>query len=199
MSFLEIAKSRYTTKKYNPNLKISEEKIEQLKEIIRLSPSSINSQPWKFGFIADEKVKRELASVSYFNEQRIIQASHLVVFSVIDEIEKFEEQIQQNLPEGAVDYYNTFVKPNSDAEIKSWLQHQVYLSLGFFLSACASLGIDSTPMEGIKSEEYDKILQLDGYKSLFAVAIGYRDLDDANQPLKNPKARLSAENVIYSI
>src|SRR5690606_41961623 len=124
MNFLENAKSRYTTKKYNPNLKISEEKIEQLKEILRLSPSSINSQPWTFGFIADEKVKRELASVSYFNEQRIIQASHLVVFSVIDEIEKFEEQIQQNLHEGAIDYYITFVKPNSEPETKSRSQHQ---------------------------------------------------------------------------
>lgn len=199
MSFLEIAKSRYTTKKYNPNLKISEEKLEQLKEILRLSPSSINSQPWKFYIVSDENIKRELACFSYFNEERINQASHLVVFSVIDEIEKFEEQIQQNLPEGAVDYYNTFVKPNSDAEIKSWLQHQVYLSLGFFLSACASLGIDSTPMEGIQNEKYDEILQLDGYKSLFAVAIGYRDGEDANQPSRNPKSRLSIEDIIHTI
>lgn len=199
MSFLEIAKSRYTTKKYNPNLKISEEKLEQLKEILRLSPSSINSQPWKFYIVSDENIKRELACFSYFNEERINQASHLVVFSVIDEIEKFEEQIQQNLPQGAVDYYNTFVKPNSEAEIKSWLQHQVYLSLGFFLSACAHLGVDSTPMEGIQNEKYDEILQLDGYKSLFAVAIGYRDGEDANQPSRNPKSRLSIEDIIHTI
>lgn len=199
MSFLEIAKSRYTTKKYNPNLKISEEKLEQLKEILRLSPSSINSQPWKFYIVSDENIKRELACFSYFNEERINQASHLVVFSVIDEIEKFEEQIQQNLPQGTVDYYNTFVKPNSEAEIKSWLQHQVYLSLGFFLSACAHLGVDSTPMEGIQNEKYDEILQLDGYKSLFAVAIGYRDGEDANQPSRNPKSRLSIEDIIHTI
>ncbi|QIY84880.1 NAD(P)H-dependent oxidoreductase [Chryseobacterium sp. NEB161] len=199
MSFLEIAKNRYTTKRYNPNEKISEEKIEQLKEIIRLSPSSINSQPWQFIFVSDEKTKQELASVSFFNEPKINEASHLVVFSAIDDIEKFEEQIQQNLPEGSVNYYKNFVKPKGETEIKSWLQHQVYLSLGFFLSACASLEIDSSPMEGIKPEEYDKILRLNGYKTLFAVAIGYRDLEDTNQPTKNPKSRLSLENVIHSI
>src|SRR5882762_9678860 len=111
MSFLDLAKSRYTAKKYNSDEKISYEKIEELKEILLLSPSSINSQPWKFTFVSDEKVKRNLASVSYFNDQKIIEASHLVVFSVIDNIEKFEEQIRQNLPAGAVGYYNQFLKP----------------------------------------------------------------------------------------
>lgn len=199
MSFLDIAKWRYTAKKYNQNEKISDEKIEQLKEILQLSPSSINSQPWQFIFVSDEKTKQELASASFFNEQKINEASHLVVFSVIDSVEKFEEQIRQNLPEGSVNYYNNFLKPLPETEIKSWLQHQVYLSLGFFLSACASLEIDSSPMEGLKPDEYDKILKLDGYKTLFAVAIGYRNPEDSNQPSVKPKSRLLFEQIIKSI
>ncbi len=91
------------------------------------------------------------------------------------------------------------VKPKGESEIKSWLSCQVYLSLGFFLSACASMGIDSTPMEGIQTEAYDRILQQDGYKTLFAVAIGYRDKEDANQPSITPKFRLDMENVIRTI
>jgi len=199
MSFLDLAKSRYTTKRYNTNEKIADGKIEQLKQIIRLSPSSINSQPWHFIFVSDEKTKQELAGASYFNEQKINEASHLVVFSAIDSIEKFEEQIRQNLPEGSVNYYNNFLKPLPETEIKSWLQHQVYLSLGFFLSACASLEIDSSPMEGLKTEEYDKILQLNGYKTLFAAAIGYRNPEDTNQPSVKPKFRLASEQIIHSI
>lgn len=199
MNFLDLAKSRYTTKKYNVNEKIADDKIQQLKDILRLSPSSINSQPWKFIFVSDEKTKQELASVSYFNEEKINEASHLVVFSVNDNIEKFEEQIHQNLPEGSINYYNTFLKPLPETEIKSWLKHQVYLSLGFFLSACANLEIDSTPLEGIKTEEYNKILQINGYKTLFAVAIGYRNPEDTNQPSIKPKVRLPLESVIESI
>jgi nitroreductase/dihydropteridine reductase len=91
------------------------------------------------------------------------------------------------------------VKPKGEAGIKSWLQHQVYLSLGFFLSACASLDIDSIPMEGINNEEYDKILQLNDYKTLFAVAIGYRSPNDTNQPSVTPKSRLPLEQIIQSI
>lgn len=199
MNFLDLAKSRYTTKSYNPNKRVTEEKITELKEILSLSPSSINSQPWKFIFISDENIKSELASVSYFNQQKINEASHLVVFSVIDDIQQFENQIKQNLPEGSVNYYNQFLKPKPEAEIKSWLEHQVYLSLGFFLSACASMNIDSSPMEGIKNEEYGKILQLDGYKALFAVAIGSRNPEDTNQPSVKSKSRLPLEQIIKSI
>lgn len=199
MRFLDLAKNRYTTKNYNPDRKISAEQIEELKEILQLSPSSINSQSWKFFFVGDEKKKGELANASYWNAQRINEASHLVVFTAIDDIAKFEQQIKENLPEGSVNYYNKFLKPQGETEVKSWLRHQVYLSLGFFLSACASMEIDSTPMEGIQNEEYDKILQLNGYKTLFAVAIGYRNPDDGNQPSLNPKSRLPLEQIIQSI
>ena len=199
MDFLDIAQNRYTTKSYDPSKIIPAEKIEQLKEILRLSPSSINSQPWKFFLVADKDIKSQLASVSYFNEPKINDASHLVVFSVIGSVEKFEEQIQQNLPEGAVAYYNNFVKIMPEAEIKAWMRQQVYLSIGFFLAACACLGIDSTPMEGIKPEEYDKILGSGEYTSLVAVALGYRNIEDKNQPSLKAKSRLESEKVLQSI
>jgi nitroreductase / dihydropteridine reductase len=196
MKFINLSKSRYTTKKYNPSKKISDNEIEELKEILRLSPSSINSQPWKFIFVSNEEIKNQLAEVSYFNEQKIKDASHLVVFCAIDDIQSFENQINKNLPEGAVGYYNQFIKPLSEQEIKSWLKHQVYLSLGYFLSACASMSIDSTPMEGIKSNEYNAILDLKNYTTLFAVAIGYREQNDPNQPKIKNKSRLQMEEMV---
>lgn len=199
MSFLDIAKSRYTTKKYDPNGEIADETIRQLKDILRLSPSSINSQPWKFTFISDAKTKSELSKVSFHNEEKVNNASHIVVFSVIENVEDFENWNLSHLPERSVSYYNRMVKPKGEAGIKSWMSHQVYLSLGFFLSACASMGIDSTPMEGIETKEYDRVLQQDGYKTLFAAAIGYRDKEDTNQPSITPKFRLPEETVIRTI
>lgn len=197
MSFLEIAKSRYATKKYDPSKKISGDNIEQLKDILQLSPSSINSQPWKFTIIESEEVKSELASLSYFNAQKIKDASHLVVFSVFDNLEAFEEQSINNSNEGYKAFYDGFVKPLPEEEIKIWLKSQVYISLGFFLAACGSMGIDTTPMEGIDRIEYDKILNPDGmHKSTFAVAIGYRDSEDTNQPSITPKTRVDQKTTI---
>lgn len=199
MNFLEISKNRYTTKEYDASKKISSEKIQELKDVLRLSPSSINSQPWKFIFISDEALKRELAGVSPINEQRINNASHLVVFCAIDDIELFEERIKGFLPESYVAYYKQVLKSKGETAVKNWINNQVYLSLGYFLSACASLEVDSTPMEGIENEKYDEILKLDGYKTLFSVAIGYRDANDANQPSITPKLRLPLEQIIESI
>jgi len=196
MNFIELAKNRYTTKRYNPKEKIADEDILKLQEILRLSPSSINSQPWKFTFIADEATKRELARVSYHNEEKINECSHIIVFSAIDDVDKFEQELLANLPEGSINYYHRHVKPFGETAIKAWFRHQVYLSLGFFLGACASMGIDSTPMEGIQATIYDDFLGQEGYKTLFAVAIGYRNPEDTNQPSIRPKSRLGLANVI---
>lgn len=50
MDFLELSKKRFTAKKFDPSKKIPEDDIKKLKEILRLSPSSVNSQPWVFIF-----------------------------------------------------------------------------------------------------------------------------------------------------
>lgn len=199
MNFIDLAKNRYATKNYDSSKIISGENIQALQEILRLSPSSINSQPWKFIFISNPKIKRKLANFSYHNKEKIEQSSHLIVFCVIDDIKKFESRLLNSLPENAINYYNSFLKPLSEKEIKTWLQNQVYLSLGFCLSACASLNIDSTPLEGIMKDEYDKILQIESYNSLFAVAIGYRNPTDFNQPLIKSKSRLKLDEIIVTL
>ncbi|KIO52776.1 nitroreductase family protein [Flavobacterium hibernum] len=200
MSFLDLAKSRYATKKYDATRKIGEEKIEELKEIIRLSPSSINSQPWKFTFVTNEAVKKELAAQSYMNEQSINDVNLLVVFSVMEDIEYFEKRNISILPEAWRKlFYEPMIKSNGDVATKSWMEHQVYLSLGYFLSACISMGLDATPMEGINIEAYKQILSQDGYTPLFSVSVGYADLSDWAHPSVLPKSRFELEEVVQSI
>lgn len=199
MNFLDIANSRYTTKKYDPTVRIDDDTIEKLKEILRLSPSSINSQPWHFTFVSDEATKKKLSKVSFHNENIVIDADRVVIFRVMDNVAKFEEKNLALLSEGAGAYYHKMLKPLGEKHIKWWMSCQVYLALGFFLSACASMGIDSTPMEGIQTEKYDQILEQEGYKTLFAVAIGRRDKSDMNQPSVTAKSRRDKEDLIRSI
>lgn len=199
MTFIESMRNRYTTKKYDNTKKVSDQDLEDLKQIVRLSPSSINSQPWKFTFIRDQDVKERLAPVSWLNAEKVINCDTVVVFSRIDDVALFEKQIEEELSEGAVNYYKEFLKPLPESEIKAWFGRQLYLSIGVFLSACATMGIDSTPMEGIEPENYDQILALDGYTTLAAVAIGYRDVEDFNQPSKNPKSRIAIDKILDTI
>jgi len=194
MSFLEIAQKRYATKAYR-NEKISEAKIKELAEILRLAPSSINSQPWKFVIVGDEALKADLAAHSFFNEQKIKDASHLVVLFAYDDIAAFETYFKANQPQPVVDSYQS-VKAGDEERAKVWFQKQVYLSLGFFLAACAAEGIDATPMEGFDTAYYDQKLQVKGFKPVLAVAIGYHNEADGNHPSKNPKKRLPLKEVV---
>tara|TARA_R110002167_G_scaffold71998_5_gene202881 strand:+ start:89 stop:691 length:603 start_codon:yes stop_codon:yes gene_type:complete len=199
MNFRSIAEKRYTTKKFDASKKISKDKIEDLKHILKLSPSSINSQPWLFTFVSHSETKNALADASFFNAPKIKNASHLVVFSVQDNLEQFERHVEDNLAEGSVNYYKQFVKEQPAEKTINWLSQQVYITLGFFLAACAAMEIDSTPMEGIEPEKYKDILKIKDHKVLFSVAIGYRDIEDGNQPELVGKSRLSTEKVIQSI
>ncbi|MEP2056970.1 NAD(P)H-dependent oxidoreductase [Maribacter litoralis] len=199
MDFKQFAENRYTTKKYDTSRKISKEDIQDLKDILKLSPSSINSQPWLFTFVSNEKVKNELADASYSNASKIKDASHLVVFSVMDNLVEFEKRVEENLLEGSIRFYKQFVKPQPEEKTINWLSHQVYITLGFFLAACATMEIDSTPMEGIQPHRYKEILNIKDHKVLFSVALGYRHLEDDTQPNKIGKSRLATNTIIQSI
>jgi nitroreductase / dihydropteridine reductase len=199
MSFLESMRNRYTTKVYDGSKKIDPEKIEQLKEILQLSPSSINSQPWQFTFVSDAETKQQLSKISWHNTDKVINCDTVVVFSRVENIALFEQDIETRLPEGAVGFYRQFTKPKPANEINAWFEKQVYLALGVFLSACAEMGIDATAMEGIEPDKYDEVLNQKDFKTIVAVAIGYRDPEDFNQPSKKPKARKAMDAVIKTV
>ena len=194
MNFLEIAQKRYAAKAYR-NEKISEAKIKELAEILRLAPSSVNSQPWKFAIIGDEALKADLAGHSFFNEQKIKEASHLVVFFAKDNVAEFEENFKKVAPQPILEFY-AGMKAGDEKNAKTWFQKQVYISLGFFLAACGAEGIDATPMEGIDTAYYSEKLQVEGYKAVLAVAVGYHSEADSNHPSKTPKRRLPLDEVV---
>ena len=194
MNFLEIAQKRYAAKAYR-NEKISEAKIKELAEILRLAPSSVNSQPWKFAIIGDEALKADLAGHSFFNEQKIKEASHLVVFFAKDNVAEFEENFKKVAPQPILEFY-AGMKAGDEKNAKTWFQKQVYISLGFFLAACGAEGIDATPMEGIDTAYYSEKLQVEGYKAVLAVTVGYHSEADSNHPSKTPKRRLPLDEVV---
>lgn len=196
MNFTKLMQTRYTTKAYDPTQKVSEADIETLKEILRLSPSSINSQPWKFIFVSDETWKNKLSEHSRHNKEKVLRASHIVLFCRVDTVSHFTEKMADYIPQTAIDYYNAHVRPLPESEILAWLTHQLYIPLGIFLAACADLGIDSTAMEGIDKRAYTDLLGEKGYEVVFAVAVGYHSDEDFNQLHLIPKRRKSREEVI---
>lgn len=58
MNFLDLAGSRYSCRAYQPRA-IEPEKLDYILQCVRLAPSAVNRQPWRFHIItsADERQK----------------------------------------------------------------------------------------------------------------------------------------------
>lgn len=79
MDFLELVKSRYACRSYQPR-PVEEDKLSRVLEAVRLAPSGSNRQPWKFVVVHDEEVKRRL--VRACANQRFIATAPVVVAGV---------------------------------------------------------------------------------------------------------------------
>ncbi len=199
MDFEQIMKERYAVKIFDKR-KLPDELVDRLLEIIRLSPSSYNLQPWKIVIIKDDEVKKKLIPAS-FNQPQIETCSHLLVFcantDIIGNLEKLTELMKKRgVSEERIKGFNNMVKEvvssMKEEEILIWTQKQVYIALANALNGAKALGFDSCPMEGFDPKEYSKILNLP--KNIVPTVlcpIGYA----ADKPRE--KIRLNKEDIIF--
>ena len=160
---------RYATKKFDPDRKISAADWLTLEQALVYAPSSFGLQPWKFFVVTDQALREKLKAASW-NQAQITDASHLVVFAVkqnvgLADVERHLDRVSEvrGLDMASLESYKQMMlgalKRPAD-EVNNWANRQVYISLGFFLSAAAMLGIDACPMEGFDPAKYDEILGL---------------------------------------
>ncbi|RJT20718.1 oxygen-insensitive NAD(P)H nitroreductase [Buttiauxella izardii] len=214
MDIIKAAASRYSTKAFDAGKKIGDEQIEQVKNLLRLSPSSTNSQPWHFILASTDEAKARIAKATsgfyVFNERKVLDASHVVVFcakTAIDEthLNKLLEQenadgrfANQQAMAGQHKGRSYFVNMHrfDYKDAQHWMEKQVYLNVGNFLLGVSALGIDAVPIEGFDARILDEEFGLreKGFTSLVIVPIGYRSEEDFNAAL--PKSRLEFSEIL---
>lgn len=64
MEFAELVKLRQSVRKYQAK-PVEQEKLRQLIEAVRLSPSASNSQPWKLILVDDPELKNAVAHATF--------------------------------------------------------------------------------------------------------------------------------------
>lgn len=215
MSIVEVAKTRYATKKFDENKKISDSDFAQIKALLRLSPSSINSQPWHFILADSPNGKQRLAKGAEgaysANHPKILAASHVVLFCAKTEItDEYLQQITDqeekdgrfSNPEGKTmalkvrGFYTDLHRKEWD-DMRCWTEKQVYLNIGNLLLGAGALGIDAVPIEGVDlavlNQEFD--LANKGLTAVAVVALGYQSAEDFNAKL--PKSRFS-DDVLFT-
>ena len=206
--FIENAKWRYTTKKFDTTKKVSDKDLNILKEAITLSASSYGLQPYKVIIVENQELRAKLQPASW-GQTQIVDASHLIVFANIinigePEIDDYFKNLidTRGIPAEAVQGYSDYMKSNVlplSEEVKNiWTAKQTYLALGNLLNAASELKIDVTPMEGFVPAQYNEILGLDklNLNATLVAAVGYRHEEDATQHYK--KVRKSNEDLFIT-
>ena len=80
MNFLELVKQRYSCRAYK-SLGVEKEKLEYILECVRLAPSAVNKQPWRFRIVSKEEDKVRLQKC--YNRDWFKTAPMYVVASVL--------------------------------------------------------------------------------------------------------------------
>ncbi|PYF81059.1 MULTISPECIES: NAD(P)H-dependent oxidoreductase [Marinomonas] len=205
--------NRHTAKHYDASKKISQADLDVIYEAMRLSPSSINSQPWKFIVIESDAAKQRFhdtfANKFQFNQKHAKDASHIILFAHKTHYSRddYAKVVDKGIEDGRTKLENreqafggfVFAEMHMDdnGNNAAWTKSQVYIALGNVMHTAARLGIDSTPMEGVDPELIGEIFsaELEGYQCDVALAIGYHHKDeDYNAAL--PKSRLAMEDVV---
>lgn len=217
MDLLSVSKKRYATKAYDASQKIPQEQFERLLEILRLTPSSINIQPWHF-FIADnqtakERIAKALVGKYAYNAPKVLDSSHTILFCTKADIseqhlEKLlhqddhsgrfkDDQAKQGQKDSRTGYVNYY--RNEKGDIQRWAENQTFIALGQTLLAAGIEGIDATPIGGFDETIITEELGLaeKGLIPSVLLTLGYHSDHDFNAKL--PKSRLNKEDIFTKL
>ncbi len=201
--FIAIMKDRHACKLFDSSRKISEEDLNYILEVGRLSASSFGMEHWKFVVVHDENLKQAIREVSW-NQPQITSSSVLIVILARKNLRSTDKYIQErfeakglsgDMLNGYLKKYSDFIDSRTDCEIVEWSKRQTYIAMANMINGASAIGIDSCPIEGFEIDKVENILNID--KDLFTVSIilpfGYR----VNPP-KN-KLRQTIDEVVYKI
>lgn len=207
---------RHTTKKYDATKKVSQEDLDVLFEAMRLSASSINSQPWKFIVIASDEAKKRMHKTFVhkyqFNQPHVFDSSHIILFAynpeykrtdydeVVDDAIQDKRTKQEEREKAFGGFMFAELNTDENGNTSSWTKAQTYLALGNAIHTLARLKVDSTTMEGVDTELINEEFksELGGYQCDVALAIGYHHpQEDYNANL--PKSRRSMESLFVCL
>lgn len=164
-SILDVLNFRYACKKFDPARRISDEDFRIILEAASLSPSSYGFEPWKLLVVQSPELREALRPVAGGAHNSFNGASHFVILLARTAAHmRFDSNYishmlhdVQGLPEATAamkrSSFENFQRESfklleSERAMFDWACKQTYIALANMLTAAASLGIDSCPIEG---------------------------------------------------
>lgn len=205
---IDALNSRFAVSKFDVTKKLSDDQITLLKDSLRLTPSSMNIQPWKFIFIRDKNLLQKIYDENACHQDQVITCDCLVVVcfrtdinsgyinSWLEEMTRQSGATRESL-EGYEKMISGFAEYSNEADKERYARDMAFVALGNMLTVCAIEGIDAGPMAGYDAGKMDELLGLKekNLKSAVLCAVGVK----AEGVASRGKLRWSNENVIMEM
>lgn len=212
-----LSQARHTCKAYDKNKRIDDETLRMLLESLRLAPSSINIQPWRFLVADNDTAKARIATSmtdgDAHNVPKVMNASHTLILctrttlddSHLQKILDAEEKAGRfQTPQSKTarlslcqNYLNEYAK--DPVLLARWAEQQTFIALGHLLMTAKLAGVDATPIGGFNADVINQAFDLpsQALTASVIVSLGYGSDEDFNKHL--PKARLDFDEVFTFI
>jgi len=193
MEFKEVVKNRRSIRQYQP-MPVREATIQELLEIISMSVSAMNLQPWKIRVIRDQETKDAVFQAT-FGMNQVRTCSHLLVLcadtdypTLIARLEKAQAAagVDEELRARTIEMAATIANGMTPEQRLRWSQEQVYIALGNAVNGAYSLGLGTCPMTAFDPAEVARILDLpDTVVPTAMVSVGY-SAEPGSRKLRHP-------------
>jgi len=160
MSVKETIEKRRAYRSLDP-VEITKDLIEDLAEMVRITPSCANKQPWRFVFAYDKEVLNEL-------------------FTVLSEGNKWVEKASMII--------GVFSKPKNDCMVgeRNYYLFDTGMATAFLILRATELGLVAHPIAGFKESLAKEIFGIPKEMRLITLIIVGKHSDTINPILSEP-------------
>lgn len=164
MNFKDLCQARYSCRKYQA-LPIENDKLEYIRECVRLAPSAVNRQPWRFVLIDNSQPELfSLVKATYHRDW--IDSVPAIILCMKNEAECWTRRYDD--------------KPHADIDLAIAIEHLCLAATEQGLATCWVCNFDI-------NQFHDTISQFPGLEPVALVPIGYA-ADEAPQKLRKDMA-----------
>ena len=169
---LQIANTRFATKKFDPTRHIPAQDWQTILEVGRLAPSSFGYEPWRFVLLKDPQLKEAIKPFAWGAHNSLAGADKILLILARTDV-TYDAPYIQHLVEDVKHKAYSPTSPQSqhfkvfqerDLALKDahdrfeWACRQAYIAMANMMFAATELGIDSCPIEGFNYAQMNQFL-----------------------------------------
>ena len=174
MDTIEAIEQRRSVKHFDPQHEMSQQEIDKLMALAKLSPTAFNQQNYRFVLVQDKNLRKQIREAAH-DQAQVTDASLLIVICADTRAwEKQPLRYWQNAPADIQNYMETAIDGyyrENDQGQRDEAMRSAGIAAQTIMLAAKAMGYDTCPMDGFDFDKVGEIINLpdDHVISMFVV------------------------------